>query len=256
MSLQALALAITATGALAETMPAWVRVELEPQDALSLADESGKVIAAVFVGDETAKVERRKWAQGETTIELVVQIVLPVELVAEIGGVACRFDTRTGGTRQIYAAMHEAIRRAFTVPGNGTWRALLQAVWIGHPEPINGLPGRAERPNKPPLPIIDYSIPCRVIMPPPLGAPAPFPWPDIVDKMRADDAFTGEEAAFLEALIAGEPLTDVQAELAFAGLSRPDGDGLGNGPLPGVDSSPPMASATINDTTTVRAEAP
>lgn len=245
MSLQALALAITATGALRETLPAWARVEMEPYDALALAHDDERVIVAVFIGDETAAITRRRWSAGDTVIELVVQVLLPARIQAEVAGQVYTFDTKTGGARPIFALIHEALRRAFTVEGAGTWRELLQSVWLGHPEPLTGMPGKAEAPNLPPVPILDYSIPCSVICPPPPGEAAPQPWPNIAAKMRADPTFTPEEAAYFEALVAGDPLTEAQAELALAGLTRAEGEALGYGPVAGLDTHPAATRLTI-----------
>lgn len=235
MSLQAHALAICATGALIEALPAWVHVAMEPHEPIELAEQLGRVVVAVFVGDEHTDIKARRWTQGVATVELVVQVLLPPTVKATIGGVECEFDTRSGGTRPLYALVHEAMRWAFTAPKPGGWGELLQGVFTHHPEPVTGMPGKAERPKKPPVPVIDYAIPCGVIMPPQLGAPAPYPWPDIVAAMRGDDAFTPEEADFFEALLAGAPLTEGRAELALAGLSRREGVALGLGPLQGVD---------------------
>ncbi len=235
MSLVAHALAICAAGALVEALPSWIEVRLEPHEPIGAVESAGSVLVAVFVGDETMNVQGRKWSHGSQVVELVVQVILPPKIVAVLGDARCEFDTAAGGTRALYALVHEGLRRAFTTPGTGTWGALLQAVWVGHPDALHGMPGKAERPGKLPVPVIDYSIPCSTIMPPPPGQPAPYPWPDIAAKMRADDAFTDAEADFFEALVVGEPLSGLLAELALAGLSRREGVALGLGPLQDVD---------------------
>lgn len=240
MSLQAYALAICATGALIEAMPDWVSVEMEPREPLDLAETRGRVLVGVFIGDEHTEIKGRRWTQGVTTVELVVQAILPPIVRAEIGGVEATFETHAGGTRPIYAVIHEGLRRAFTAPAPDSWGDLLQAVFTMHPEPITGMPGKAERPGqpgKPPMPVIDYSIPCGVIMPPRYGEPLSAPWDLIVAKMREDDAFTAPEADFFEALLQGPTLTSLQATLALAGLSRIEGVALGLETPPGAESA-------------------
>lgn len=245
MTLVAHALAICATGALAEVLPAWTSVVLNPHDPLALVDGSDRIIVAVFAGDARLEVKGRRWTTGDATVELVVQVLLPPTVAAEVGGVSCTFDTRKGGESAIYAVVCEAIRYAFTAPEPGTWGELLQRVWLSHPEPIDYLPGRAERTDSIPVPVLDISIPCEVIQPPAPGTVAPEPWPQIVAQMRADTAFTPAGADFLEALIAGRPLSPVDAELALAGLSRIEGPALGLGGLPGGEDWPPASRLTI-----------
>lgn len=249
MSLQAYALAICATGALIEAMPAWVSVEMEPREPLDLAETRAQVLVGVFIGDEHTAISGRRWTQGTTTIELVVQAILPPIVRAEIDGVEATFETHAGGTRPIYAVIHEGLRRAFTAPDPDTWAELLQAVFTMHPEPVTGMPGKAERPGqpgKPPMPVIDYSIPCGVIMPPRYGEPLSAPWDLIVAKMRADDAFTAPEADFFEALLRGPTLTDLQAELALAGLSRIEGAALGLGAFQGVEPAATLGEVIVD----------
>lgn len=246
MSLQAHALSICAAGALIETMPDWVAVRLEPHAPLDLAEAEGKVVVAVYVGDESFTVKGRRWASAPASIELVVQVILPPTVRAVIGDVACDLDTRAGGTRAVYALVHEALRWAFTAPEPGGWGELLQGLYTAHPEDITGMPGKAERPGKPPVPMIDYSIPCAVIQAPQLGRPLPYPWAEIVAAMRADAGFTPAEADYLEALLAARPLTEGRAELALAGLSRREGAALGLGPLQDVDPASTLVETDLD----------
>ncbi len=245
MSLQAHTLAICATGALVEVLPDWFHVAMEPHEPLDLAEKLSRPVVAVFIGDESMRVTGRQWASSSTVIELVVQVILPRIVRAELGGAVCEFDTGRGGTRAVYALVHEALRWAFTAPDPDGWGELVQGLFTVHPEPVTGMPGKAERigSNKPPMPVIDYAIPCAVISPPQLGKPLPAIWTDIVAKMRADEAFAPAEADFLEALLSGRPLTEGRAELALAGLSRIEGAALGLGPLKGVDPAPSLVEA-------------
>ena len=244
MSLLALGLQIAATGAISEVMPAWVRVEMEPAEPLSLVEEGGKVLVATFIGDEVSAPVRRRWFDATTTIELVVQVILPPEVVAVVGGVEQKFDTKRGGARPIYATVHRMIERAFNAPAPDSWGEVLQAIVLAHPDELHGMPGLAERANKVAIPLIDYSIPCRTISSPPLGGTPPHPWPLLVSKMRADPEFA-QSADFVEALIAGEPLPAWRAELALAGLSRIEGAALGLGAIPGIEDWPVTEQITV-----------
>jgi hypothetical protein len=249
VSLTALALQIAATGALLDVMPSWVRVEMEPREPLKLLDESGRrVLLCVFIGDEQLAPESRKrWMSGARTIELAVQVLLPPEIEAEIGGVRMKIDVHRGGTTPLYATVHRLIQRAFLADSSGSWGELFSKIVVAFPEDLQTMRGAAERAGMMAVPVIDYSIPCRTIDEPPLGTAPPAPWPLLVAKMRATPAFAGA-AAYVEALIAGEPLAPWHAEQVRAGLTRDEGAALGIGALAGVEDTPEATRFTIETT--------
>lgn len=247
-SLVALALQIAATGALLETMPAWVRVEMEPREPLALLDADGarKVLLCVFSGDEIVRAEgRRRWMTGARTIELAIQVLLPPRVVAKIGGVEVTIDVQRGGTTPLYATVHRLIERAVLAPAPGSWGDLLDKIIVSFPEELQSMPGVAERPGKVGVPVMDYSIPVRTISEPPLGVSPPEPWPALVAKMRSTPAFAAM-APYVEAVIAGEPLAPWRAEQVRAGLTLQDAPALGVGALEGVEGTPEATRYTID----------
>lgn len=245
MSLSGLALLITATGAMRAVAPDWVRVEMAPREPLKLASEGGKVLVALYVGDEVLKLgHRRGWFEtGERTVELAVQILLPPQVEAKVGGRALTFETHEAGAEPVFAAIDRLMSRAFGTPDAGAWGER----WAEFVEKIDGdIESRpficGEAPGAK-IPGLDMSIPCAVIGPPAPGDAA-APWRDLVGMMRADPYFVGA-ADFVSAMIEGDSIPPWRVELARAGLTHAEGTALGIGTLAGHDDQPLTTRLTV-----------
>ena len=244
MSLPALALLISAVGALREVAPDWVRVEMAPREPLKLAAEGGQVLVALYSGDETHVPERRRgWYEASRTVEMAVQILLPPTVTATVGGVRATFETHTAGAEPVFAAVDRLIERAFNAPGSGAWGERWQSFVLKFDGALEARPFIAGETASTQIPGLDLSYPCEVIGSPVPGAPA-GPWAALVAAMRAD-AYFAASASFVEALIQGEPVPPWQLELARTGLSRTEGDALGIGPFLGVDAQPPAETFVL-----------
>ena len=245
MSLSGLALLITAVGALRAVAPDWVRVEMEPREPLQLAASAGKVLVAVYVGDEVATVAgRRGWFEtGSRTVELAVQILLPPEVEATIGGQTVTFVTQEAGAGPVFAAIDGMISRAFGTPAAGAWGDRWAEFVEKISDDIECRPFIAGETPSARVPGLDMSIPCQVIGPPAPGAAAK-PWLDLVAMMRAD-AYFDVQADFVAAMIQGEPVPPWRIELARAGLTRAEGTTLGVGVFAGLEDQPPVTRMTV-----------
>jgi hypothetical protein len=245
MSLSGLALLITAVGALRAVAPDWVRVEMAPREPLKLAESAGKVLVAVYIGDEVATVAgRRGWFEtGSRTVELALQILLPPEVEATIGGQTLTFETHEAGAEPVFAAVDGLIARAFGTPEAGAWGERWAEFVEKISDDIECRPFIAGETPSARLPGLDMSIPCQVIGPPAPGDAAPV-WLNLVAMMRAD-AYFDVQAGFVEAMIRGETVPPWRIELARAGLTRAEGTALGIGVLAGLDDQPPVTRLAV-----------
>lgn len=245
MSLSGLALLITAVGALRAIAPDWVRVEMAPREPLKLVEDAAKVLVAVYAGDEVTSVaSRRSWYEmGNRTVELAVQILLPPQVEATIGGQTLTFETHEAGAEPVFAAVDCLIARAFGTPEAGAWGELWSDFVERISDDIEARPFICGEAPSAKIPGLDLSIPCEVIGPPAPGAAA-APWAALVEKMRGDGYFEGS-ADFVAAMIAGESVPPWRIDLARAGLSRSEGTALGVGTLAGIEDQPPVARLTV-----------
>lgn len=248
MSLPSLALLIVATGALREVLPPWTKVVAAPGEPQELVEEGGKVLVAVFTGDEVHPVQRRRLGLANPTVELAVQVLCPprVEAVVELQGrpVAANLETHGAGAFAVFMSVHRAIERGLGAPDPGSWGELWQDFVVGLNDDLERRPFLAQSKATVAIPACDFSLPCELIPSPPLGGELPEVWGKLLTKMRADPAVSGL-ADYVEAEIRGNPLEPWRAELALAGLSRWEGEALGYGTLAGTGATPAATRLTI-----------
>lgn len=248
MSLPSLALLIVATGALREVLPPWTKVLPAPGEPQELVEEGGKVLVAVFTGDEVHPVQRRRLGLTNPTVELAVQVLCPprVEATVELQGEAVTrtLETHGAGAFAVFMTVHRAIERGLGAPDPGSWGELWQEFVVALNDDLERRPFLAPSKASVMIPGCDFSLPCELIPSPPLGGELPDAWGKLLTKMRADPAVSGL-ADYVEAEIRGRPLEPWQAELALAGLSRWEGEALGYGTVAGIGATPPLTRATI-----------
>lgn len=273
MSLPALALLLTATNAIREYArergaldgpDPWLRVEMSPREPLVGLEGSRQILIAVFLGDQTHKVEGRRLFGGGWQVELAIQVLLPPLAVLRWDDEIARVDAHTAGSVFAFTSVRQMIDLALGAApkrpeaAGGSWGELYRALVTKHASDFTDVDflasaGKVEVPGR------DISVELHTI-----DAPTPGDvevqssgfWADLVAKMRTEPRLA-DTADFVAALIRGDVLAPWQVERTRAGLSGAEAEALGLGPFPGLDEEPATVGLTIvgdRGTTRITAE--
>lgn len=253
MSLPAHALLIAATGALREAAArdgsTWVRIETAPHEPLTLVDTVKQVLVCTFLGDETHELRAGKFFDGDRTVELVVQVLLPPKIDLAWGGKTVSIDAHTAGAEAAFVAVERLAEVAFATGDPGSWGEMLRRLMTTRAGKAVKTVFLAQSKNGVEVPAVDMSWPIALINAPPPGdlqVQAEGFWPDFIAKMRADAHVAGL-ADFMAALVAGRIMPPWQVELALAGVAPFAGPSIALGTLPPLTDTPPTTGLSLVD---------